>query len=82
MKYTLKDIIRDLNIEEDCYKEYITEWKPNLKKAANIINKDFELIAVFESDLQREEDFLEEIGYKMDIIHNINGIVLYKKIKK
>lgn len=78
MSYTLKDIRKDLNIEGKDYQEFYEECKPTLKKVVNIMNKERDLIPVFESDLDREQDFLEETNRKMVIVHEIDGVVLYR----
>lgn len=82
-EYTLDDLCVDLNIDEDEYAEFRKMCYNDCLKAVKRIN-DFaymDLIPVFESDLQREQDYLDECNEKMFIVFNINGIVLYRKEK-
>lgn len=80
MKYTLNDLYIDLNIFEDDYKEFRKDFKKHAKEVVKEINKNENLIPCFESDLQREMEFLEEINCKMEIHKNIDGVILYKKV--
>ena len=82
-KYTLDDLYMDLNIDEDEYAEFREMCYNDCAKAVERINEFsyMDLIPVFESDLQREQDYLDECNEKLFIVFNINGIVLYRKEK-
>lgn len=78
-KYTLEELRSDLYIEDSMYDEEFEEWKTDLIKVVDRINADRTLIPVLESDLQNEQDYLEECNKKMLIVDNINGVILYRK---
>lgn len=82
----MKDLFADLYIEGDEYKEYREKYKKDYKKVVKTINTfnklGLTLIPVFESDSDREKDYLDEQNYEMQIITNINGILLYKRLSK
>ena len=82
-KYTLDDLYTDLNIDEDECEEFREMCHTDFVKVVERINEFayMDLIPVFESDLQREQDYLDECNEKMFIVFNINGIVLYRKEK-
>lgn len=79
MKYTFKDLRSELYIDDIEYNDFFKEHKKDFKKVIKKINKDNTLIPVFESDLQYEEEYLQECGKKIIIAENINGIILYRK---
>ena len=82
-EYTLDNLYSDLNIDGEEYAEFRRMCYDDCVKAVERINRFsfMDLIPVFESDLQREQDYLDECNEKMFIVFNINGIVLYRKEK-
>jgi len=75
-----KIIRQRLNIESSDYDNYWKQWKYECIKAHDLAST-LELSYCLESDLQNEEEFLEENDLKMVIIKNLNGIILYKEVQ-
>lgn len=77
--YKIKDIRADLYLEDKEFDCYWKEWKNDIVRAIRKqekIDKDFTIC--LESDLQFEEEFLEEENKVMEIITIDSGVVFYK----
>lgn len=82
-EYTLKDLYDDLRINGTDYETEQREWHKNLLQVVEIINnnKDKDLKAVLNSDIDLEKDFLYDCNLEMVIDYDINGVLIYH-IKK
>ena len=69
-KYTLDDLYSDLNIDGEECAEFRRMYYDDCVKAVERINRFsfMDLIPVFESDLQREQDYLDECNEKINIV--------------
>ena len=74
MKYTYKDFLKELGINNMYYKEEQKKWKKDLKKAYKTTKKEH-LTPFFESDFYAYDEIKE---YKM--IYDYNGIILAKRL--
>lgn len=72
MKYTYKNFLSDLQIDNIYYKEERKKWKKNLKKSYKKA-KEKDLTPFFESD------FYDYETREYEMIYNFNGIILAKR---
>jgi len=79
---SIEDIRANLYIADEAYNDYWAEWKHLIVKAVRKYELDKDIIYVFESDLQHEVDYLNEEGYSMEIVDNVDGLIFYKKLPK
>jgi len=79
---TIDEIRANLYIADEAYDDYWAEWKHLIVKAVRKYELDKDIIYVFESDLQHEVDYLDEEGYSMKIVDNVDGLIFYKTLPK
>ena len=79
---TIDEIRANLYIADEAYDDYWAERKHLIVKAVRKYELDKDIIYVFESDLQHEVEYLDEEGYFMKIIDNVDGLIFYKTLPK
>lgn len=60
------------------YDDLWEEWKEDIIKVHNLSKENNAYSYCLESDLQNEEEFLEECNKKLIVINNYNGVILYR----
>jgi hypothetical protein len=79
---TIDEIRANLYIANKGYDDYWAEWKHRIVKAVRKYELDKDIIYVFESDLQHEVEYLDDEGYYMEIVDNVDGLIFYKTLPK